>query len=642
MASGGIRGNRRLRPFILALCLIVSLSTAAAVSADVLLTIVVQDYGSGETVSARCSVIDSLGNSRFPDIHSSLYHSYGGGYFYCDGDFTVSVATGPALIRLSKGPEYHPFVDTLVIYSDTTVTCLMERMIDMRGTGWFSGDVHTHINHSGGFFDLLPSHAHWMGLAEDLLFVNCLDNDFHFTGVADEVSTDECVVYMSEEMRNYVYGHCSLPGLKRLVEPFWCGWNYLLRDVADSVRSQDGPLMIYAHPVTTYEFDVIESWPGSGLGRELPLDAMHGKVDAFEVMSYSNVNGGIELDLWYRLLDCGFRIPPCAGSDAAVNRYDDPPMGGFRTYVKCGQGDPDIYQWLGALASGRTFVTNGPLFREFTVNGSWEPGDSFSLERGVHPFFADVTVECTFSLECVEIVVNGRVVDTLVPGVDPRRITGRSTFYLYEDCWIAARVKGAAEDWFTIGEELFAHTGALYADMDGEYYHKSNAALYFTEWIDSLIDLAHEKGQWQAPEDSTRVFSELGAARDWYAAVAAFSTGTEQPQTGDLPFAPYVTVHPNPFSSTATIRFEVRGASAGREAYNGMRTSSRESRADVRIYDVSGRIVRRLESRSSAPGPREVEWDGTTDDGRKAASGIYFCTVRSGGYSADAKILLIR
>ena len=642
MTDGKVCGKRRLRPFIPALCLIVSLSTSAVVRADALLTVVVRDAGSGEPVSARCSVLNNLGYNRFPNIHSSLFHAYGGGYFYCEGTFSVTVETGPVLIRLSKGPEYHPFADTLVIYSDTTVTCLMERMIDMRGAGWFSGDVHTHINHADGFFDLLPSHAHWMGLAEDLHFVNCLDNDFHFTGTADEVSTDECVVYMSEEIRNFVYGHCSLPGLKRLIEPFWCGWDHLLCDIADSVRSQDGPLLIYAHPVTTYEFDVIESWPGSGLGRELPLDVMHGKVDAFEVMSHSNVDGGIELDMWYRLLDCGFSVPPCAGSDVAANRYEDPPIGGFRTYVNCGQGEPDLYDWLEAIASGRTFVTNGPLFREFTVNGGWEPGDSIPLESGVHLFYTDVSVECAFPLERVEIIVNKRVVDTLVPGDDPRRITGKSIFLIYESSWIAARVKGAGEDWFTIGGELFAHTGALYANMYGEHVHKKDAALYFTEWIDSLIGLAHEKGQWQSPEDSTRVFSELGAAMDWYAALAGLSTGTERPQTGDIPFAPCVTVHPNPFSSTARIRFEVRGTSAGEGAYDGMRTSFQESGADVRIYDVSGRLVRRLESWSSAPGPQEVEWDGTTDNGRKASSGIYFCTIRSGGYSADAKILLIR
>jgi hypothetical protein len=369
---------------------------------------------------------------------------------------------------------------------------------------------------------------------------------------------------------------------------------------------------------------------------------MYRKVDAFELMSYSNADGGIELDMWYRLLDCGFRIPPCAGTDAAVNRFEDPPMGGFRTYAKCGQSAPRLYDWLDAVASGRTFVTNGPLFRKFRVNGAWEPGDGFSLGVGQHRFFAEVDVECSVPMDRVEIIVNGRIEDTLVPGVDPCRIEGISYFYLDESSWIAARATGPAQDWFTIGAELFAHTGAVYSSIQGESVLSGDAALYFAEWIDSLIGLAHDKGEWGSPEDSTRVLSELAVARDWYSAMAGLSTGMEQPGPGDVPPAACVTVHPNPFSSAARIRFEVRSANKDSGTIEGIRRSYQGEVGEVEIYDVAGRIVRRLKASSSAAGRLEVEWDGTTGNGMDAASGIYFCRVRSGGYTADAKILLIR
>jgi hypothetical protein len=638
--KSGVR--RLLLRSIAALCLIIAVPAARAAGEDVWVTVVVLDSGSGEPVSARCSFRDSSGHNRFPNIHDCLFHGYAGGYFYCDSSFSIYSATGPAAIRLSKGPEYLPFYESIPVSGDTTVTCLIERMTDMREEGWFSGDVHVHIAHGDEFFDLVPSDAHWMGLAEDLHFVNCLDNGFHFTGEADEASTDECIVYMSEEIRNWVYGHCALPGLKRLIEPDWIGWDHLLREVADSVRSQDGPLIICSHPVTTYDFDEIENWPGSGLCRELPMDAMHRKVDAFEVMSYSNVNGGIETDLWYRLLDCGFRIPPCAGTDAAVNRYPDPPIGGYRTYARCSSSNPDIYEWLGAIASGRTFVTNGPLFRRFVVNNGWVPGDFFSLGSGVHHFFAEVEVECAFPLECVEIVVNGEVVDTLLPGDDPRRIYGIGYFDIDESSWIAARAKGGAASWYTVGGNLFAHTGALYASLRGEPVLRHDAALYFAEWTDSLVGLAHEKGQWPSPSDSIRTLSELGAVRDWYVMLAGLAAGTGGQMEGVVPGIPLVSVYPNPFSSAARIRFEIRGTAFERGGYDPPGASQPVSGADVRIYDVAGRVVRQMEMRSYVSGPLEVEWDGTTDSGRQAASGIYFCRVSSGGHSAGAKILLIR
>ena len=632
------RGRRpRLLSAALALCL---LAAAGPVAGNALLTIVVVDAESGEQTPARCSVIDSLGYSRFPYMYVSLYHTYGEGYFYCDGDFTLSVPTGPTIVRIAKGPEYYPYIDTLTIHGDTTVTRSMERIVDMRESGWYSGDVEIHIDHVGGIFNLDPSDAHWMGLAEDLHFVNCLDNGFWFTGASDTVSTEDCVVYMSEELRNHVYGHCALPGLKSLVEPVWGSWDWLLMDVADSVHAQDGPLMICSHPVTTYDFDQIEDWPGSGLAREMPVDVIYGKIDAIEVMSYSNINGGVELDMWYKLLNCGFRMPPCAGSDAAINRAGDAPIGGFRVYVEHKGGRPDIYQWLEGIAAGRTFVTNGPLFTEFRMLGSLGIGDSLYVNGNTYEVFLDVTAECAFPMDRVDIVMNGRVVDTLLPEGDPRVISGSSNFSIYSSCWIAAMAVGPAGEWVTIGDELFAHTGPFYFDMNGEHIRTRESAVFFMEWVDSLIGLAADKGEWITPEDSIRAFSEFGAAREWYANLVDIITGTEDSPSGSLPAAPVITVHPNPFSCSAEIRFEVNPVTDGSEERYISQGAAQAT--DVAIYDVSGRLVRRLAAGGIPAGRRSITWDGRNDAGKMAASGIYFCRVRNGSTEVSAKILLVR
>lgn len=636
--AGSRKHCSRLPAVVLAFCLLAAAGPAAG---NVLLTVVVIDAKNGEQTPARCSVIDRLGQSRFPYIYTSLYHAYGEGYFYCDGDFILSVPTGQTIVRIAKGPEYYPCIDTLTIHGDTTVTCSMERLVDMRERGWYSGDVEVHIAHEGGIYNLDPSDAHWMGLAEDLHFVNCLDNGFWFTGASDAVSTENCVVYMSEELRNHVYGHCALPGLRSLIEPDWGSWGWLLMDVADSVHVQDGPLMICSHPVTTYDFDQIEGWPGSGLGRELPVDVIYGKVDALEVMSYSNIDGGIELDMWYELLNCGFRMPACAGSDAAVNRYFDAPMGGFRVYVEHEGGTPDIYQWLEGLAAGRTYITNGPLFTEFNMLGSWGIGDSLDIYKNKYKIILDVTAECAFPMDRVDIVMNGRVVDTLLPDGDPRIISGRSNFFIYESCWIAARASGPAGEWVTIGDELFAHTGPFYFDMNGEHIRRRESVIFFTEWIDSLIGLAAEKGDWRTPEDSIRALSEFVAAREWYVNLLDIATGTEEPAGRLLPASPVITVHPNPFSGSTEIRFQVFTASAGGEdAF--ISSGVDETGTEVFIYDVTGRLVRRLKTGGIPAGQSSVTWDGKNDAGKMAASGIYFCRVKSGGTESSVKMLLVR
>ena len=631
----------RLFPMVLLPVMLVFLFAAAEPADGSVLTILVEDAESGVPVPARCCVIDSLGQSRFYNILSSLYHTYGDGYFYSDWGFALMVPEGPTIVRIAKGPEFVPFIDTLIVHSDTTVTYSMERFIDMRESGWYSGDVHVHIAHDGGFFDLDPSDAHRMGRAEDLQFVNCLDNEYFFTGMSDAVSTGDCVVYMSEEQRHIAYGHCSLPGLRHLIEPCSSVWGTMLIDIADSVHAQDGPLMIYAHPVTTYDFDSMEEWPGSGLCRELPVDVITGRVDALEVMSYSNIDGGIELDMWYRLLNCGFRMPPCAGTDAVTNRLHDPPMGGYRVYVAHEGEAPDIYQWLEGLAAGRTFVTNGPLFTDFTVEGSLESGDSLDVHTATYDVTVDVTAECVFPMERIDIVMNGAVVGIIFPGTDPGLISGTVDFPISTSCWIAARAVGRAGEWVTIGEDLFAHTGPVYIEMDAEPVCRIESALYFVEWIDSLISLTMEKGDWADPGDSLRTFQELGAARDWYLNLIDISTGTEDPARGTIPAAPMITVYPNPFSDSVEIRLDAFSIPySGGSAF--MASRSEDALTEVTIYDINGRPVRRLGPGTGESGGHALVWDGRNDAGSRVASGIYFCRARNGQVESSAKMLLIR
>ena len=115
-------------------------------------------------------------------------------------------------------------------------------------------------------------------------------------------------------------------------------------------------------------------------------------------------------------------------------------MGGFRSYVKQEGGQPPgIYDWLGGLKAGRTFVTNGPLFTEFTVDGTGGIGDSVSVAAPGRTVVLDITVECAYPLKRVDILMNGRLVDALGPrGQIRNRISERSVFHIYESCWVAA------------------------------------------------------------------------------------------------------------------------------------------------------------------------------------------------------------
>lgn len=378
------------------------------------LTCVVADGETGGKLAARCRVAGSNGNTWYPPAGTAFRYYAEDGFFYADSAFSIVLPSGEFNVRIGHGFEYEP-VDTTIMVgaTDTTIAIGLERMFDMADSGWYPGDCHLHIDHDGGYYTVVPADAHLMGRAEGLRIINCLDNGYYFTGGPDPCSTEECIVYMTEEYRSGVYGHMGLLGLEELVLPVSSFWWPTTRETADSAHTQAGALVVSAHPVSSEDFGDIYEWPGSGIARALPVDITEGVIDAFEVMSYSNCHGGIELEMWYRLLNCGFSLPGCGGSDACMNMIESAPLGGFRTYVAHEGAPLTSGGWIEGIRSGRTFVTNGPLIHGFGV-GDAGPGESVRVAGADTILNCRLAVECLFPLGRAEVVLNGEVVRTLL------------------------------------------------------------------------------------------------------------------------------------------------------------------------------------------------------------------------------------
>jgi hypothetical protein len=67
-----------------------------------------------------------------------------------------------------------------------------------------------------------------------------------------------------------------------------------------------------------------------------------------------------------------------------------------------------------------------------------------------------------------------------------------------------------------------------------------------------------------------------------------------------------------------------------------------EARVSLRVYDVSGRLVRTLVDGPRTPGVHRVQWDGTDTRGRTARSGIYFAKFEAGSVKRSERIILMR
>jgi hypothetical protein len=82
-------------------------------------------------------------------------------------------------------------------------------------------------------------------------------------------------------------------------------------------------------------------------------------------------------------------------------------------------------------------------------------------------------------------------------------------------------------------------------------------------------------------------------------------------------------VVPNPFAGMTTVRF---AAPAG--------TSAR-----VEIHDAAGRLVAEIPAPTDERGHGEAVWDGRTQSGAKAASGVYFARLVAGETKHEMKVV---
>jgi hypothetical protein len=64
------------------------------------------------------------------------------------------------------------------------------------------------------------------------------------------------------------------------------------------------------------------------------------------------------------------------------------------------------------------------------------------------------------------------------------------------------------------------------------------------------------------------------------------------------------------------------------------------------MYDLAGRVVATLVEGVRGPGEHAVVWDGTTDAGERAASGVYFVqmegTGNAGSFREVGKAVMLR
>ncbi len=381
-------------------------------------------------------------------------------YAYIDGTCQGWLPRGEVIVEVARGFEYQPLRERVTIAPGQRELALtLRRWTSMNDRGWYSGDSHVHFLSAHG--------AALEQRGEDLNVVNLLQSQWGslFTNVEEfsgepHTSDGPFVTYVSQENRQHQLGHLILWGLRDPVYP-WCSdgpdeaelggtLETTLSHWADACHAQGGTVVVPHLPQPN--------------GERAALVAT-GRADALEMI----VQRPDAHDAYYRLLDCGYRIPLVGGTDKMSNEV---PVGLYRTYAHLDDEEFSYDAWCRAVRAGRTFLSGGPMI-ELEVEGGGI-GDVVRI-TGPGTVTIRARAEGIFPMHSLQIVQNGKVVASTEDAAGSRTLTLDAAVEVREHSWFAARCGG--EEYFDADRHLdawqrgcFAHTSPVYVACGGDWW----------------------------------------------------------------------------------------------------------------------------------------------------------------------------
>ena len=501
------------------------------------------DGDSGRPVPARVRLVDEHSNEVVPvghvpalaeDAQEGDVRFQGRRYSYVNGEFRIDRRHLPLQYQILKGYEYEIAGGELTAASmrGNSFTIPLSRWSASADHSWYSGDIHIH--------HISPKTCRLEMDAEDLNVANILTSDFtrdqkEFEGKLNAYSSGKSLIYVNQEFRSDHFGHMCLLNLKQLIEPVATQQPFaypLHAQVCDRVHAQGG-YVSWAH---------FPSMPAL----ESPLDVALEKLDGLELLcvleprelpvfvrkEVPEMGANSGLRMWYRYLNCGFRLAATAGTDKMTTFVT---VGANRVYAHV-QGEFNYQNWMDALKHGRTFVSNNPILT-FTVNGQ-EPGAHLALaskkNRALEIF---AYAESQLPYDKLEIVCNGETISSASPSGPHHTAEVHLEYPLRGSCWIAARAmedlgrypgvnfsaihRGEGTLFSSLygtrrPENVFAHTSPVYATVDGKPIRSWDDARYYVGYIGHAIDWLRTKARFASAEDRKSSVAAFEQARAVY------------------------------------------------------------------------------------------------------------------------------
>ena len=457
------------------------------------------DGQSGNKLAAKVSVQGNGGLFHAPEGSIATVGTTNP-YFYADGSFAVDLPRGQADVRVERGTEYAPLHVTVSVPLKGTVNLSLplQRWIRLDSQGWYPGNTHIHYRE----FESRPEERLRLDSEVEDLTVTVISvlqqqelayaTNRYPVGRMEHPTRPHWVLDVGEETRHNKilgdsssgYGHVMLVRLQEQVDPLSRGVlvddsdpDYPpLMDACDSAQAQGGVVI----------------WCHNGWGMEAPIAASLQRIDALNLFDPYWLD--TEYDLWYHLLNCGFKLPASTGSDWFICSAN-------RVYTHLEQSF-SYDSWLETLKDGRSFITNGPVL-ELTVEGQ-PPGASLHL-RARHPkqVCVEVRWQAHRTIETIEIIMNGSVVAGERDASGSREGVLSATLAAPHDGWIAARCSGKSRD--SYGHAQWAHTSPVYLRTGSRAPASRESAQFFVAQIERSLKWITEEGRFDEASHRQRM-----------------------------------------------------------------------------------------------------------------------------------------
>ncbi len=404
------------RPILLsAIAAIAVVCTGVPASGEATLRGRVVDADTGRPVACTVSIRGADGKIL------ADHPSFRGG-FRSAGVFEERLAPGRVTIVVSRGFDYGAWKQDLELRDEETraIDVRLKRRTPLRALGWYAGDNHDHMIHGERTIEVDFDYVALAARAEGLDYLS-VTNHWNSPDTSPEAMDRACarvstadflLMWNMEAPKNYWKGdasHCvghgwtlgmrgrtadGRDGIQELQA--MSAWDYESEKPSfpnfeiQALIHELGGIVSYTHPHRWWWgkwggqgiYAVEEKKRISNMAQELPYDTVIGPTyDAIDIMMQPQERDTARraLELWFLLLNKGYRIAATASSDTTFDNPGGGVPGKVRVYTRL-EGSLSPEPLARAMKGGHSFVTSGPLLL-FDIGGH-SPGDVLKPEAG--------------------------------------------------------------------------------------------------------------------------------------------------------------------------------------------------------------------------------------------------------------------